>query len=185
MKGQTMLMRASAHGLTSTVAKLLALGADVAAKDAASSTAVELAKDKQTIEILKRGGATMPEIPHAKNNDLLMSYARKGCAGGVLIALQAGAQVNHLEYDYDDEDGDNCEYTRTALHIAVSEGHLPVVQALVSAGADINARSWHGHTPLSLLKRNIQSRKEYPHSYGSSEGKYFSNLLYILTLYRK
>jgi ankyrin repeat protein len=93
----------------------------------------------------------------------------------VLIALQAGAQVNHLEHDYDDEDGDNCEYTRTALHIAVSEGHLPVVQALVSAGADINARSWHGHTPLSLLKRDIRA----------SEGKYFSNLLYILTLYRK
>ena len=33
-QGQTLLMRASALGLTSTVAKLLALGADIAAKDA-------------------------------------------------------------------------------------------------------------------------------------------------------
>ncbi len=32
-QGQTLLMRASALGLTSTVAKLLALGADIAAKD--------------------------------------------------------------------------------------------------------------------------------------------------------
>ena len=33
-QGQTLLMRASALGLTSTAAKLLALGADIAAKDA-------------------------------------------------------------------------------------------------------------------------------------------------------
>ena len=51
-RGQTLLMRASALGLTSTAAKLLALGADIAAKDAAGNTAVELAQNAQTIDAM-------------------------------------------------------------------------------------------------------------------------------------
>ena len=42
-RGQTLLMRASALGLTSTAAKLLALGADIAAKNTSSRTALHLA----------------------------------------------------------------------------------------------------------------------------------------------
>lgn len=37
---------------------------------------------------------------------------------------------------------------RTALHYAVLEKRLNVIQALVDAGADINARDIHGNTPL-------------------------------------
>jgi hypothetical protein len=30
-----------------------------------------------------------------KKNDLLLEYAKKGATGGALMALQAGADVNH------------------------------------------------------------------------------------------
>jgi len=30
-----------------------------------------------------------------KKNDLLIEYAKKGATGGALMALQAGADVNH------------------------------------------------------------------------------------------
>jgi hypothetical protein len=32
-----------------------------------------------------------------KKNDLLIEYAQKGLAGGALMALQAGADVNHKD----------------------------------------------------------------------------------------
>ncbi|KAF9238532.1 ankyrin repeat-containing domain protein, partial [Melanogaster broomeanus] len=42
----------------------------------------------------------------------------------------------------------------TALHIAVSAGHLDVVQELVGAGADVNQRNDKGLTPLYVIPRN-------------------------------
>ena len=32
-----------------------------------------------------------------KKNDLLIEYVKKGLAGGLLMALQAGADVNHKD----------------------------------------------------------------------------------------
>jgi ankyrin repeat protein len=136
-RGQTLLMRASALGLTSTTAKLLALGADIGAKDAAGNTAVEWAKDAQTIEVLKAAGATMPEIPDEKKNAILLKYAAKGLTGGVLMALQAGAHVNQKG-----------ALSFTALHWAAFHGHHAVAQALLSANADINAKDYDSYTAL-------------------------------------
>jgi hypothetical protein len=42
MKGQTLLMHASAHGLPGVIAKLLALGANIAAKDAVRGNVLSL-----------------------------------------------------------------------------------------------------------------------------------------------
>ena len=61
----------------------------------AGNTAVERAQNAQTIDLLKGAGATMPEFPEEKKNDLLIEYAKKGATGGALMALQAGADVNH------------------------------------------------------------------------------------------
>ena len=73
----------------------LAAGADVATKDKAGNAAVEWAQNAQTIDVLKGADATMPEFPEEKKNDLLIEYAKKGATGGALMALQAGADVNH------------------------------------------------------------------------------------------
>jgi ubiquitin C len=52
-RGQTLLMRASALGLTSTAAKLLALGADIAAKDAEGNSCLHIAAAQGSNEILR------------------------------------------------------------------------------------------------------------------------------------
>ncbi len=96
-----------------------------------------LAKDTHTIEVLKAGGATIPEIPYQEKDALLMKYAEEGCAGGVLIALKAGANVNHKDSVLD-----------TSLHYAAGAGRLSVVQALVSAGAELNPRNSDLWSPL-------------------------------------
>ena len=116
---------------------LLANGAQVNARNNAGYTAVELAQNAQTIDVLKGAGATMPEFPEEKKNDLLIENAEKGLAGGALMALQAGADVNH-------KDGNSW----TALHWAAYYGHEALAQGLLGAGADINATDMGGKTPL-------------------------------------
>ena len=37
---------------------------------------------------------------------------------------------------------------RIGLHLSAHEGHLPVVEFLVSEGADVNAKNNEGYTPL-------------------------------------
>ena len=46
----------------------------------------------------------------------------------------------------------------TALHYAASEGHTSVLQYLLKAGVDINARNWQGKTPLHTATHH--GRKE-------------------------
>jgi ankyrin repeat protein len=45
-----------------------------------------------------------------------------------------------------------CSNGRTALMIASQNGHLDVVQALLSKGADVNAKRNDGATPMTLAK---------------------------------
>ena len=66
-------------------------------RDQAGNAAVERAQNAQTIDVLKEAGATMPEFPVEKKNNLLLEYAKKGATGGALMALQAGADANHKD----------------------------------------------------------------------------------------
>jgi len=128
---------AAREGRTKTIAALLLFGADTDAKDKAGRRALELAKDDTTIKALKAGGATISDMAHEKKNTLLLEYAGKGLTGGVLMALQAGADANHKDRSSD-----------TALHIAAYNGHHAVAQALLDAGADVNAKNDFNRTPL-------------------------------------
>jgi ankyrin repeat protein len=134
-EGNSCLHIAAAKGSNEILRILLNAGAKVSAKNKAGNTAVELAQNAQTIDLLKGADATMPEFPEEEEekNDLLMKYVKEGLAGGALMALQAGADVNH-------EDG----WSRTALHWAACEGHEALAQGLLGAGADINAADKDG-----------------------------------------
>ena len=138
-EGNTPLLIASMRGLCGVVELLLAAGANVAAKNEAGNTAVERAQNAQTIEVLKAAGATMPEIPDEEKNTLLLEYAKKGLTGGVLMALQAGADANHK-----DREGNSC------LHIAAAQGSNDILCILLNAGAKITAKNKGGMTDLAL-----------------------------------
>jgi ankyrin repeat protein len=136
-EGNSCLHIAAAQGSNDILRILLNAGAKITAKNKAGNTAVELAQNAQTIEVLKAAGATMPEIPDEKKNTLLLEYAGKGLTGGVLMALQAGADANHKDRDSD-----------TALHHAACNGHHVLAQALLGAGADVNAKNSWSKTAL-------------------------------------
>jgi hypothetical protein len=52
--------------------------------------------------------------------------------------------------------GDNA----TALHIAASRGDVEMVEALISAGANVNAENKKGFTPLFLAEVRCQEKVE-------------------------
>ena len=57
---------------------------------------------------------------------------------------------------------------KTALHIAALHGRYDCVAALLAAGADVDARDKHGHTPLAKAifkgrpRRRLQVRRVFP-----------------------
>jgi ankyrin repeat protein len=140
-EGNSCLHIAAAKGSNAILRILLNVGAKVSAKNKAGNTAVELAQNAQTIDVLKGAGATMPEFPEEKKkkNDLLIEYAKKGATGGALMALQAGADVNHKDTSF---------LSWTALQYAAYSGHEALIQGLLGAGADINAATSGGMTLL-------------------------------------
>jgi ankyrin repeat protein len=42
----------------------------------------------------------------------------------------------------------------TPVHLAVEQGHLKVMEALLDAGADVNAKSKASHTTLAFFERS-------------------------------
>jgi ankyrin repeat protein len=69
------------------------------------------------------------------------------CAGdraAALAAIAAGVDINVSDVRPVIGDG------ATPLHYAAAMGELDLVQALLAAGAAIDARTWRGQTPLWL-----------------------------------
>ena len=40
---------------------------------------------------------------------------------------------------------------QTALHVAIQESHIPVIEQLIKYGADVNAKNSSGFTPLYMI----------------------------------
>jgi len=64
--------------------------------------------------------------------------AREGDQTGLLAALNAGEAVDGVLAGY------------RALHLAITCGHVEIVRCLVNRGADVNAATWLGDSPLHL-----------------------------------
>lgn len=75
----------------------------------------------------------------------LIDAAHAGLVDDVRGLLSLGADVHYADYD-----------SRTALHIACAEGHVEVVDELLKAGANPNAKDRWGCTTFSDAKRNGQ-----------------------------
>ena len=94
-QGQTVLMRASAHGLTSTVAKLLALGADVSAKDENGKGALMMAAKEGLEDLVCLLVESHAEVDGCddKGKTALHYASERGHAHVVKVLLKIGADI--------------------------------------------------------------------------------------------
>ena len=173
--GNTCLKCAACYGHTETVRYLVGLKeVDVNQRDCMGCTALRSTAGTvhaDVVEVLIDAGADI----EAKD-DVGYSPIRWACIHGyiavVKVLLKAGAKVCHAdnEGDYTCLDlaanngrTETVRYlaslrevdvnhqgfqNRTALHIAVSNGRVNVVEVLIDAGADIEAKDVKGLTPL-------------------------------------
>jgi ankyrin repeat protein len=93
------------------------------------------------VDFLKKHGAKMPEKGGSGVHTLL-----DACADGDLAEVRKYVNVGGdlMAVDYDQ---------RSALHIACSHGHLPVVLFLLENGVDANALDAFGRSPLDECKQ--------------------------------
>ncbi len=148
------------HGPVITGAKnvtkyLLDKGANYNGTDDRGNTPLTLAAEfrhSEIIELLKQYGAE-PLDKSINAQISLISAARRGDLVSIKKALSAGALVN----------GKN-PAGETALTVAIREGHLMVVEELISSGADPNLPGPYiglGYSPLHLAAFKPRRSFEY------------------------
>lgn len=87
------------------------------------------------IKLLLANGASM-DVRTEYGETVLHLAARKAQTEWVSVCADVGLEVESIGYN------------EVALHVAAKEGHASVVRALCELGANINARSRYGWTPL-------------------------------------
>jgi len=145
---RTALHLAAAEGQNEAVDFLLKNGADVNAEDRFGNTPLEDAiasKSSEIIEMLRAKGAKMGNRFDSIAQDLCFA-AHTNNVEQLQILIEAGADPNATNFDQ-----------RTAMHVAASDGHVKVVEALLAAGASFNVLDRFGNTPLHDAERS-QSR---------------------------
>jgi ankyrin repeat protein len=135
--GETLLMRAVNLGEPELVKALLDHGADVNRNDVLGSTAVILAyeKDQTAIQELLKRKANRRQPRLVLNAFLRAAIAKKDQAK-VKELLKAGADANHeyaIGYDHPN-------IKRTVLILAAQMGDPAIVQMLLAAGANVEAK---------------------------------------------
>src|SRR5207237_1017898 len=147
--GYTPLMHAAVEGHAEIVRRLLAAGADPEAKDALGQTALRKATFEAGHREACRRLLDMPESNGRRQFDAIRALA---AAGG---SLDAGADPNAATRT---RRGTLCGDTNpkgtTPLMVAARGGWLPLVEALLAAGADVSAKNRKGQTALVLAARS-------------------------------
>ncbi|XP_049843247.1 E3 ubiquitin-protein ligase MIB1-like [Schistocerca gregaria] len=144
MKGE-MLISAAKEGSVSKVRTLLAVGADVEAKDENQRTALHWAAAMGHEEVaahLLEVGAGVNARDRWQNTPLHLA-AWKGHAA--VVRLLAASSADHNARD---------QSGSTPLHDAARRGRAEAAAALLEAGADREDRNYGGDTPLDLAERN-------------------------------
>ncbi|KAH7854376.1 hypothetical protein Vadar_013090 [Vaccinium darrowii] len=164
--GRTALYRAAANGDRQMVELLIELGADptISSMDRGRS-AIDVARDKghtEVVNLLQRGEAVLEaarrgDLNHLESlldRDASVSFhdqygltalhvaAIKGHKDAVMMLVELGS----ADLECQDHEG------HTPLHLAVEGGHAETVEVLVNRGANVNAESKKGATPLYFAR---------------------------------
>lgn len=127
-------------GNTEKVKRLLAAGADVAAKDMYGETPLHKAADAGAVavaEILIQKGASVTARDADGRTPLHLAARTSPKVSRLLIAK--GADINA-------KDG----FGMTPLHLAAANNNVNTVLLLVKAGCSVNVRSTDGYVPLHV-----------------------------------
>lgn len=172
------LLWACLQGAADLVHSLLEAGACADTKDSAGFSAMHLAAESGSDEVIKvliKGGAkvgTSAEWDYNQEFTPLMLAARSGCINGIKALISAGADVNaglnsdketplhHAVHSAVPEcvqillkaganPNPTIMFSETPLHVAVYEGLLDIVDILLNAGADV--RSSRGASKMTAL----------------------------------
>jgi ankyrin repeat protein len=153
--GRTPLMIAAAYdGATEAAHLLIEKGADVNARDKSGNSVLEQAASSNNVEVARlliARGAQVNNVDEGGYTPLLNAAGNGDrSAAMVKLLLEHGAQVNVRT-------GETAEIVKnsplllghlTPLHEAVGQGNYETVEALLKAGADVNAKDVRNATPL-------------------------------------
>jgi ammonium transporter Rh len=134
---------ASAEGHAEIVRLLLSKGANVDTPDRWGNTPLSEAirsGQRSVVQVLKEKGATLGSENRSMTE--LITAASNNDMDTISSLVQAGVDINKGDYD-----------GRTALHLAVCEGHLDMVKFLLDHGANPNLQDRWGSTPLADAMR--------------------------------
>ena len=158
LDGKTPLMKAcfssrsSPTGMAGAVQRLIDAGADINAREENGMGAIHWATgfgldNPEVPAMLLQAGADPNLVSHADSPPLL-GAAMGSWPSVVRLLVEAGADVNFAK---------KCCYDWTALHMAMMNSNDPVgvVEVLLAAGANPDALTTRGETPLDWAKRNL------------------------------
>lgn len=121
------------------VFELLQRGFDPNTRDETGQTALAMAMQENSLKaadvLLSHSAIEIDALNHAGESALMMA-AIKGEVAGARLLLGHGAKVNQPGW--------------SALHYAASGTEAQIVQLLMEKGADVNAASPNGSTPLMM-----------------------------------
>ena len=146
MDNQTPLMVAVEKGLVSVATFLIEHGADVDLQNENGNTALHYALygsdvSCEILSCLIGSGADVNGVNKVKHTPLMIA-AKRGHLNALTLLIKHGAH----DVDLQDSDG------YTALHYAVygSDISCEILSCLIGIGADVNARTNNGVTPLMI-----------------------------------
>ena len=115
----------------------------------ARAATMRLALESRVLQGMAK--ATLQQVPGARDaqGDKMCKAAAKGDLAAIRMLVGKGASVNACDYD-----------SRSALHLAAAEGHVDVVQFLLSNNAVVRARDRWGGTPLRDAMRGRHATVE-------------------------
>jgi len=116
---------------------------------AAEKRPIQPTPDKGQHETFRPSGETQANAQEMSPQNLIQAASR-GDTTALQAQLAAGADPNSVDNSYVEG--------WTALMAALEHGHAAVVEALVRAGADVNARNGFGATALDIALANGQTK---------------------------